>query len=37
MAADSASMLTIVDVSPGSPDPDLPRRVRETLIHRSST
>jgi hypothetical protein len=37
MAADSASMLTIVDVSPGQPDPELPRRVRETLIHRGSS
>ncbi len=36
MAADSASMLSITDVSP-APDPDLPRRVREAVIHRSST
>jgi hypothetical protein len=33
-AADSVSMLTIVDVSPGPPDPDLPRRVREAVISR---
>jgi hypothetical protein len=37
MAADSASMLTIVDVSPGTPDPDLPRRVRETVVRRGAS
>jgi hypothetical protein len=36
MAADSTTMLSIVDVSP-APDPNLPLRVREAVVHRSST
>lgn len=33
-AADAVSMLTIVDVSAGATDPDLPRRVREAVVSR---
>ena len=36
VAVDSATMLVVVDVAPSSSiDPDLPRRVREAVVHRT--